>query len=148
LSLDLPADFAAAMQQTLDRDTVRGLPAGQLAEPARPAASLADVRRVADDFAIVRTLPGGLGEMLGLFDFSGVQARLDLPMLRAGQRPRVVAMVQSAHGPVLGFFDDDYQCRLECRVDASEGFFRRAGVELPIAGLRVVGEELRVPLMS
>jgi hypothetical protein len=148
LSLDVPADFAAAMQQTLDRDTARGLPAGQLAEPARPTASLADVRRVADDFVIMRTLPGGLGEMLGLFNFSGVQARFDLPMLRAGRRPRVVAMVQSAPSPVLGFFDDDYQCCLECRVDESEGFFRRAGIELPIAGLRVVGEDLRVPLLS
>ncbi len=133
------------MMQILDRDAIAGLPAALLAEPAHPAAALADVRRVADDFVIMRTLPGGLGEMLGLFDFSAVQSRFNLPMLREGQRPRVVAMVQSAHGPVLGFFDDDYQCRLECLVDDSQGFLRRAGVEVPIAGLRVVGAEIHIP---
>jgi hypothetical protein len=146
LALDLPADFATSMMQVLDRDAVAGLPAARLAEPARPTASLANVRRVADDFVIVRTLPGGLGDMLRLFDFSSVQARFDLPMLREGQRPRVVAMVQSMRGPMLGFFDDVYECRLECRVDDSEGFVRRAGVELPIAGLRVVSDDLRIPL--
>jgi hypothetical protein len=146
LSLDLPAEFANSMTELLAGDRIHGLSAVRLAEPGRPTAALADVRRVADDFVIVRTLPGGLGEMLRLFDFSGVKARFDLPMLRQGQLPRVVAMVRSARGPVLGFFDDEYQCRLECTVDESQGFIGRAGIELPKAGLRVVGEELRIPL--
>ena len=39
---------------------VIGLSHTLLAEPSRPTAALADVRKVADDFVIVRTLRGGL----------------------------------------------------------------------------------------
>jgi hypothetical protein len=55
-------------------------------------------------------------------------------------------MVQSPRGPVLGFFDYGYDCRLECVVDDRAGYVHRAGVELPVNGLRVVGDETRIPL--
>ncbi len=76
--------------------------------------------------------------MLGYFDFSQVQECYDLPMLRSEQLPRVVAMVQTRSAPVLGFFDDDYELQIKAVVDDSAGFLRRAGVELPVAGLRIV----------
>jgi hypothetical protein len=126
LSLDLPADFFASVEHALDQTPVRGVPAERLAEPARPTTSLSDVRRVADDFVIVRTMPGGLGEMLGCF------------ALPPGPKPRVVAMIESARGPVLGFFDEEYRLVMEAVVDTSAGFVRRAGIELPVAGLRVL----------
>jgi hypothetical protein len=47
---------------------------------------------------------------------------------------------------VLGFFDDGFNCRLECVIDDSAGFVRRAGIELPVNGLRVVGDDARIPL--
>ena len=137
LALDVPADLFDSVDHALETTPVRGVPAARLAEPGRPTAALADVRRVAEDFVIVRTMPGGLREMLGYFDFGS------LPVMT-----RVVAVVQSPRGPVLGFFDDDYQLRLEAVVDESAGFVRRAGMELPVAGLRVWvdGDEVRVPL--
>jgi hypothetical protein len=138
LSLELPGDHFEAVAHELDRDAVRGVPAALLAEPGRPTAALTDVRRVAPDFMIVRTMPGGLGEFLSYFDWTPRRAVADLPFLRENRRPRVVAVVQTPRGPVLGFFDDDYRCRLEATVDASAGFVRRAGIELPTKGLRIV----------
>src|SRR5260370_27458766 len=96
-----------------DRDVICCVTSVCLAEPPRPVAALADVRRVADDFVIVRTLPGGLGELLHLFDFGAMHAKYD------PGTARVVAMVQSTQGPALGFFDDGYSSRLECLVDDS-----------------------------
>src|SRR5262249_26917008 len=123
LALDVPADLFDSVDHALQTMPVRGLPAARLAEPGRPTAALADVRRVADDFVIIRTMPGGLREMLGYFDFGTLLQRVG-PL-------RVVAMVQSPRGPVLGLFDDDYQLRMEAVVDESAGFVRRAGIELP-----------------
>jgi hypothetical protein len=156
LGLEVPADLFDSVERMLEETPVRGIPAEQLAEPTRPTACLADVRRVADDFVIVRTLPGGLGEMLDLFDITAVQARYNLSFLREGQRPRVVANVRTPRGDVLGFFDDEYRCELEAVVDLSAGFATRAGVEFPVAGLGVVavrGEDVRaagmhIPLKS
>jgi hypothetical protein len=127
LKLDLPADLFASLERLLEEMPVHGVPADRLAEPARPTASLADVRRVADDFVILRTMPGGLAEFPSYF------ASDVLP-----QPPRVVTMIQSPRGPVLGFFDDAYRVQVEAAIDASAGFFRRAGIELPVAGLRVL----------
>jgi hypothetical protein len=128
LHLDLPADLFPSLERVLEDMPVRGVHSDRLAEPLRPAVALADVRRVAEDFVIVRTIPGGLREFLSYFDSDA------LP-----ERPGVVVMIQSPRGPVLGFFDDDYQVVLEAQVDHSTGFVRRAGVELPVAGLRIVG---------
>ncbi len=149
LSLELPADLRECVLKDFEIDPIRGLPADRLAEPLRPATSLADVRRVADDFVIVRTLPGGLRDFLACFDFHPVQARADLPFLREGQTPRVVAIVQLPRGPILAFLDDDYRCRLEVVADVRAGYVRRAGIELPAGGLlvRVAGtaEDIAIP---
>src|ERR1043166_5726931 len=107
LSLELPGGFFETVAQELERDAVRGVPAAMLAEPGRPTAALTDVRRVADDFVIVRTMPGGLGELLSHFDWEPLRGWYDLPFLAEGCRPRVVAMVQTPRGNVLGFFDDE-----------------------------------------
>jgi hypothetical protein len=138
LALDVPGDLYDSVDHALQTMPLRGVPAAQLAEPTRPTAALADVRRVTEDFLIVRTMPGRLRELLGYFDFGALQERYDLPMLRPGKLPRVVAMVQTPRGPVLGFFDGDYHLRLEAVVDDQPGFVRRAGEELPVAGLRIV----------
>ena len=48
-------------------------------------------------------------------------------------------------GIELGFFDDDYRCRLEATVNVRAGFRCRAGLEFPVGGLLVVfaaGEDL------
>jgi hypothetical protein len=96
-----------------------GMPHEELAECPRPVAALADVRKVADDFVVVRTLPGGLQRMLGLLGACvSFQVRLCVQLRRED-------------GPVLALLDETMQQRAELRVDAKAGFRTRAGVELP-----------------
>src|SRR5205809_1987589 len=52
---------------------------------SRPAAALADVRKVADDFIILRTLPGGLAELVDRLDWTALLERFDLAFLSAGK---------------------------------------------------------------
>jgi hypothetical protein len=143
LPLDLPAEFIETVAEALQNAPVPGLAAHSLAEPARPAAALNDVRRVADDFMIVRTLPGGLRELMRLFDFGPLASVCSIhdPCWREGELPRVAAMIHTPRGPALGFFGDDYRCRLEAVADISAGFLCRAGVEVPRLGLRIVAVE-------
>jgi len=58
-----------------------GLSHIELAACPRPVAALADVRKVADDFVILRTLPGGLNELLALFDWQDLLADIRLRFL-------------------------------------------------------------------
>jgi hypothetical protein len=110
---------------------VQGLPAAQVAEPDRPVTSLADARRVADDFAIVRTLRQGKGEALDALDFG------DLAFSRP-EAHLVVRVPSRGGGTVLAFYDDRLHKRLEAVTDLSRGFWRRGRREMPAAGLRVV----------
>jgi hypothetical protein len=118
-------------------ENARGLPHRDLAECPRPVAALADVRKVADDFVITSTLPGGMNELLRCFDWQELLARFRLRFL-ADAQVRLCVQLSSAIGPVLALFDDRMRRRVEMRVDASEGYARRAGLELPRAGLHVL----------
>jgi hypothetical protein len=114
-----------------------GLPHLELAECPRPVTALADVRKVANDFVILRTLGGGLREMLELFDWRELLAQCRLRFL-ADSQVRLCVQALSATGPMLVFFDEQLRRRVEMRVDASAGYAKRAGVEVPRAGLAVV----------
>ena len=128
----LCADLAIPFDPALDDLFANGpWPAGlahaELAECPRPTAALCDVRKVADDFVILRTRPIGLLRMLGYFDLA----------LPDGKTPRLcVQAVDEAKQPKLVLFDEQLRQRVELIVDVSEGYRTRAGVELPRAGLR------------
>jgi hypothetical protein len=115
-----------------------GLPHAQLAKCPRPAAALTDVRQVADDFVVLRTLPGGAAEFMQLFDWQALMERLSLRFLGEGTVRLCVQVLNVAQQPVLAFFDAQLRRRLEMIVDVAQGYARRAGVEVPRAGLRVV----------
>jgi hypothetical protein len=115
-----------------------GLPHVELAECPRPVAALTDVRKVADDFVIVRTLPGGLKALLDLYDWRPLLERCRLQFLADGGVRCCVRVLDETNGSVLALYDRQLRKSLELKVDASEGFARRAGVEWPRAGLRVV----------
>lgn len=102
------------------RGDVPGLPAAELAAAPRPVAALADMRRVADDFVVLRTMPGGL-RML----WNAVSERSPLPHL----------LVQRGDPPVLTGYDAEYHVVFEKVVDDRAGYTTRAGVELPRNGL-------------
>jgi hypothetical protein len=132
----ITAELGLKPVDVAETETPLGLPHRELAECPRPVAALADVRKVADDFVIVRTLPGGLNELLRLFDWHSLHEQFRLRFLLDSQ---VLLCVQtrSDSGPVLTLFDDQMRRRVEMHVDASEGYIQRAGVELPRAGLVV-----------
>ena len=104
-----------------------GLAHADLVECPRPAAALADVRRVADDFIIVRTLPGGLAEC---FDLRELAVRFRLRFLAEGT-PRLCVQTW---GPVIALFDAECRRRVEMTVDQRQGYRCRAGVEQRAAG--------------
>jgi hypothetical protein len=111
-----------------------GLSHTELAECARPVAALADVRKVADDFRIVRTLPVGLRALLDALDLRRLKQTCRLGFLDAGP-PRLC--VQARDG-VLAWYDDRLRRRIEMTIDASAGYLTRAAMELPQPGLRVL----------
>jgi hypothetical protein len=114
---------------------VPGLPAVRVAEPDRPVVSLADARRVADDFVIIRTLRGGLEEVFTAFDFTSMGSEASLPDPR--ETLLLVRLAADEKGSVLALFDHKMRQRLEMVTDLSRGFSRRGGRELPAAGLTI-----------
>lgn len=110
-----------------------GLPLDAVLCPGRPSTSLADARRVADDFVLLRTLPGVVADFLALFDFTPLAARFGLDFLNSSERLLIVPVDRPG---VLAVFDGQVRRRLELQVDLTEGYETWGGVEAPAAGLR------------
>jgi hypothetical protein len=127
----LATELGIAAPPAAEAPRVAGLPHTILATPARPTAALADVRRVADDFVIVRTLSGGLADLWSAFDFES---------LCGTTRPRLAVQVGTGGGATLTFHDGDLRPYLEVVPDLSKGYARRAGLEFPAAGLKVLAQ--------
>jgi hypothetical protein len=116
----------------------KGLPHAELAECPRPVAALADVRKVAADFVILRTLPRGLKVLLDLFDWRSLLELYRLQFLAEGRVRLCVQALDEHQRPVLALFDDNFRRRLEIAIEVTGGFVTRAGMESPRSGLRVV----------
>jgi hypothetical protein len=103
-----------------------GLAHTVLANCPRPTAALADVRQVAEDFVILRTLPGGLRVVL---DFLAAVHALPAP---TDWRCRLcVQVVDGESGMRLALYDERLERRWEIACSGSAGYITRAGVELP-----------------
>jgi hypothetical protein len=120
--------------------TVAGLPLTAIADTTRPVVALADARRVADDFVVLRTLPGGVRAFLEPFDLNPLGARIPIDFLTSGQPVLIVRARSTMAGPesVLAVFDGRFCRRLELEINQEQGYARRAGMEYPAGGLRVV----------
>jgi hypothetical protein len=115
-----------------------GLPQAELADCPRPVAALADVRKVADDFVILRTLPGSLGVLMSLFDWQPLLERYRLRFIAERSWCWCAEVRDERGAAVLALGDVPGRRRVEMRVDVSGGYARRAGVEWPRAGLHVI----------
>lgn len=136
LGVGLPAPLLLDVRSDLRTAApVAGLDASIVAPPGRPVASLSDVRRVADDFVIVCTLPGGLGVLWQQFDFAPLLRRYRLPFDDRGQGVRLFVQVATESGPVLTAYDEQLRPRLTLSLDVGQGHNHRAGIEAPSAGL-------------
>lgn len=122
-----------------------GISLDQVADAGRPIVALADARQVADDFVVLRTLAGGLADLFDQLDFGPLRQQFALDFL---DDKYVLCRNAQTAGHPLTFWDRHGRKRLECET-IGPGFRRRAGVELPSGGLRVlrvwqlVGETLR-----
>jgi hypothetical protein len=116
--------------------------------PERATVSLADARRVADDFILLRTLPAGINDLLRIFPLAEAARRHGATILDPPTRVVIIRVLGAAANP-LAIFDDLGRKRLELEVDLSKGFHSRGSLEYPAAGLRLAsiwtesGEGLR-----
>jgi hypothetical protein len=137
-----------AYEKTLAALQEEGLPVRE-GRPARPGSvSLADARRVADDFRLLRTTRGSARQFFQLFDFSVLERTG-----RESPNEETISVIADA-GAVGGgspgnllIYRADWTRWLELAVDASQGFQTRAGCEFPVAGLRVLPSGVDCPLV-
>jgi hypothetical protein len=134
LGLNLAADEKLIEQHS----ALGGLPHIMLADCPRPVAALTDLRRVADDFVILRTLARGLDELMRLFAWRTLATHFRLTFLDRHEVRWCVQALDDERRPVLAIFDAAGRRRLDMRIDASQGYASRAGMEFPSAGLEVI----------
>lgn len=135
--LAIPVDAAKLDPLFENGPWPEGLPHSELADCPRPVAALTDVRKVAADFVILRTMPRGLKDLLARGAWRPLLARFRLGFLAEGQVRLCVVALDDAKQPVIALYDSQLRRRLELTVDADGGFFTRAGTEWPRTGLRV-----------
>ncbi len=118
---------------------VTGLPLDAVGPEPRPIVSLADARKAADDFILVRTLPGSVKEFMRLYDLTPLLGRFDLgDVVPDGPRLIVRGLPRPGKEPLLAVYDTKLRKRLELEVRGREGYTSRGGVEYPLGGLRVL----------
>jgi hypothetical protein len=129
----LDTDEGAVLRQHLRDLPVPGIALGNIAPATRAVVSLADARRMADDFVFLRTLPGSVAAFLTQFDLAPLTARFALDDLAPPSRMLIVRTVSPTAGPegVLTIFHAALRRRLELALPGMEGRATAAG------GLRV-----------
>ncbi|MCI0460828.1 MAG: hypothetical protein L0Z62_28095 [Gemmataceae bacterium] len=125
-----------------DGALVRGLALDSVGSDRRPVVQLADARKAADDFVILRTLPRAVKEFLRQYDLASLLPREALDFLTSGEPVLIVRGLPRPGGlPLLVVYDAQMRPRLELEVDGRQGYVSRGGVEYPRAGLRGVSAE-------
>ncbi len=124
LGIDLPSDFWQPRRDQLAEMSVAGLSLDRVPELSRPAVSLADARKVADDFVVLRTTASSLRAFWAALS------------IEPGPWPIVARVVDESGKPVLGAFDSAMRLCAEFEGDWSDGSIVRGGAEIPRAGLR------------
>ncbi len=118
---------------------IKGLPVAQVSAPARPGVvSLADARKVAEDFVFLHTTATSVNDFRWLYA-EAIARDFDLSIFEEGRRVLIVGGTRTAPVPelVLTVYDAEMRKRLELTADPRRGFVNRNGVEVPCSGLRV-----------
>jgi hypothetical protein len=119
LALDVAPAFWQECRERLAELQIGGLSVERVPESPRPAVSLADARKVADDFVVLRTTPRSLREF---WDALGVEP---------GPWPLVARVRNDAGQPVMMAWDAAGCAVAEFDADWSQGSLLRGGVEIP-----------------
>jgi hypothetical protein len=127
----------------------RGVPLSAIGLPPRPSmVALTDARMKASDFVFKSLVPGGIGALLAMFDFSELRRNFDLGLITGsleigrdinpgGPSAYLPVVVARTTNNSIGIYSGSYQKRLEL-VIAPGGYTSRAGVEWPTNGLLAV----------
>ncbi len=135
----LGASECEVRRAELEALAVAGLPLSAVGREARPVVSLDDARKVSDDFALLRTLPRGVREFLGQYDFGALAAGHNLGYLSADRPLLIVRGVPRAgESALLAVYDAGLRKRMALEIDARDGYAVRGGVEYPRGGLRAL----------
>jgi hypothetical protein len=108
--------------------------------PHRPGSvSVSDALKASPDFVILRTTKNSAKAFLECFRFEALTKLISsLDWFEQLQMPVVRKTTKDTPG-ILTIYDDKAIKRFELSVDSSQGYQCRAGLELPRAGLRVIG---------
>jgi hypothetical protein len=140
----LPDSELAILQPALTTPTVPGIPVAEVTPHQRlGVVSLADARKVAEDFVFLRTTQGSSTDFLKLFDFWGLVKRFNLQnvLQLPGylEKPILILGRLTASGEIVltVYETGTFRARLELSANPRDGYVCRAGVEYPRQGLRV-----------
>ena len=102
--------------------------------------AIEDAAKIAKDFMVLRTTRESARSFLHLFDFGSLAKRFDLGFLDAEQPMLIIRAnaIERREPTVLVIFDAQLRRRLEIEVDPSKGYRTSGGIQLPVAGLRVL----------
>jgi hypothetical protein len=108
--------------------------------PRAGVVAIEDAAKIAKDFLILRTTRESARSFLDLFDFAGLRERFELAFLEPSQAMLIIRAnaVDRREPTVILIFDAQLRRRLELEVDMSRGCQTRGGIQLPVAGLRVL----------
>jgi hypothetical protein len=141
--LELLPDAARrdTLRQRLRDLPVSGLPVSEVQCDEGRIVSLADARRAADDFLLLRTTRRSLDEFLERYDLSALAARFDLGFLTRERRALIVPapIATGAEERVLTVYDAWLRPRLELGWRRQWGYEVCGGAEHPRGGLQVLG---------
>jgi hypothetical protein len=106
---ELPLEMLRARLRELP---VTGFPALDVAVPDRPVVSLADARRVAEDFVFLRTLPGSVRQFFETLDRSTLP-RFDLEGVT--REPVLLIVTPAAPPGVVAVYDATMRCIMQIK---------------------------------
>jgi hypothetical protein len=114
---------------------VDGLPITRLMPSSRPGVvSLQDAGKVVPDFLVVRTTRSSLLAFFDAIDWEAVSGDHALPATEISMIVRGLDKNPDA----LTILDDRYRPRARLEVDVSSGYTSRAGVDIPLGGVKIV----------
>jgi hypothetical protein len=144
----------ASLKETSPRiPEVVGLPLSAVQCEDRRLVSLADVRRAAADYLLLRTTRQSVADFLRQYDPSPLARRFPLDFL-SPESPALIVPLPCPPGSdarILAVFDARLRKRLEMGWNRAQGYEVRGGMEYPRGGLQVLrlweavaeGESLR-----
>jgi hypothetical protein len=140
LNLLAPAEHAAWRQALVDSLQLTGLPLSAVQCEEGRIVSLADARRAAGDFLLLRTTRQAVSDFLDQYDVSALAGRFRLDFLTAQRRAVIVPAPcpSGAATRILAVYDAQMRPRLELGLSRQQGYVVRGGREYLCGGLQVL----------